>query len=87
MKHSRNVFEWILGDGDDVGGFADFYGADLVTRTNQIGGVDGGGDEAVDWGHAGLVHVDELLGVCAVGSYADIGAEGDFYARSICPPE
>lgn len=60
FKHDCDVFEWVGGDGDDVGELAGFDGANLVACADEFGGIDGGGDEAVFWGHACFVHVDEL---------------------------
>lgn len=77
IEQGRDVFERVCPDGDDVGEFALLDGSDSIFCTDECGCIDGCGDEAVFVGHSCIVHVDELLGVCAVGSYADIGAEGD----------
>ncbi len=77
IEECGDVIERVRFDGDDVGEFALFDRSDLVLGADEFGGGDGCGDEAVLVGHSCFVHVDELFGVCAVGSDSDIGSEGD----------
>ena len=77
IEECGEVLEGVVIDGDDVGGFACFDGSDAVLGTDEFGCVDGCRDKAVLVGHSCFVHVDKLLGVCAVGSDSDIRSEGD----------
>ena len=48
-----------------------------VGEAEQVGGVDGGGDDRRHRRHAVLDHQQELVGVAAVHRDAGVGAEGD----------
>ena len=82
LAKKGDVGEGVALDGDEVGEFAGFDGADAILPGEEFGGGGGGGADGFKRGQAALGERDQFFGIFALVVYAAcVVAAGDFYAE------